>query len=519
MGRVVDRAVAISYCIETSLNVPSTTWYQTERNTITSLGAQITTVSREPINLSRQRKKGTVVDLDSGYAYETDFTISEFRNFVEGYLFSVGINTDVTQLMATGAETTDDTYTGLTALTLNQADKFDIDTLIWVTGGAVLANNGLKTVDADILTGATAISVEEDLVDESADFRISFAGFRIPSTTTVSWTWDAANKQATLSSTGLVATLQNLGLNVSQCVHFGSVTTIGGSVQNGFSSTVFGYARVRSFSGTDDVIFDKVDTALQASVAAPTGDLDIVFAEFIRNVFVGTENFLERSYQFEATFPNLGDGTSGNTDQAYIYPQGNYANTISFSLPLSDKAGLTYGFIGTDTPIPTTTRKPNAANAIAQTQVQALSTASDIARLRITDVDEDGLTTDFKSLNLTVNNNVGPGKILGVLGADYMNYGSFAVNIEGEILFTNPLVIEAIREYQTLSMDFIVNNDDGVVCFDLPSMTLGDGSFNFPLNEAVTINVNGRTFEDSVLRTSIGVSIMPVPLPRRNFRA
>lgn len=518
MGRVLTNNVSLSYTIETSLGVAGTTWFLTEPNAISAFGATITTVARDPISKNRQRRKGTVTDLDSTVETESDLTLSAFRDFIEGFLFATGINTDVTELSAAAAETTGDSYTGLTAFTSDQADKFEVDTLIWVTGGATAANNGLKSIDTDVLTSETALPVTENLTDETAAFSISLAGFRVDSASSVTWDWDApATDQATLASTGITAALQALGVIPGMLVHIGSIllvgdTTIVNAFENSVANDMFGYARVVSFPDADSVVFDKVDDALQFDDGdSPATDLDIVFGEFIRNVPVDDADFIERSFQFEAEFPNLG---AGSTDE-FQYAIGNFCDTVSFNLPLADKATITLGFIGTDTedPVASGSRKSGASSASDPLQTAAMNTTSDIARLRITDVDEAGLTTDFKSITLTLGNNVSPEKVLGQLGAKFMNTGNFMVDLEAQLLFTNGEVIDRIRDNTTVTMDFILKNDDGVIGIDIPAMTLGGGDREFPVNETVLINTTGQAFSDDTLETSIGISIIPVPLP------
>jgi hypothetical protein len=519
MGRVLTNNVGLSYVAETALGTADTSgWKQLEPNDISAFGAEITTVARSPISQNRQRRKGTVTDLDSSVEFEVDLTMSSFRDFIEGFVFAVGVNSDVVQLAATGAETTGDTYTGLTALTAGQANKFEDGTLIWASGFSNSANNGLKQVDADIATSATAISVAENLVDESgATGRVSFAGLRIASGDSPTWDWDGTAKLATLANTGTGTLAAALGLTVGQMVHIGSVASLGGAIQNAFQNSaandMYGYARVVSIAA-DAIVFDKVDARLQFDDStAPATAVDVLFGEFVRNVPVSNASYLERSFHFEAAMPNLGDGTAGNTDDAYQYAKGNLCNEASFELPLTNKATVSFGFIGTDTDNPTTSRKTGASSAEAPTQTAALNTSSDIARLRIQEVDEDGITTDFKSLTLTLGNNVSPDKVLGTLGAAYMNTGNFEVGLEAELLFTNPLVVNKIRDNETVTMDFVVKNDDGVIAIDIPSMTLGGGSRSFPVNESVLISVTGEAFADPTLNTSIGVSTIHVPLP------
>ena len=76
-----------------------------------------------------------------------------------------------------------DTYT-VTALDAAQAGKMNTGTLLWAAGFPVPANNGLKSVDANVATNAAAIPVAENLTAEASSpsgARISLAGYRIPS--------------------------------------------------------------------------------------------------------------------------------------------------------------------------------------------------------------------------------------------------------------------------------------------------------------------------------------------------
>ena len=93
----------------------------------------------------------------------------------------------------------------------------------------------------------------------------------------------------------------------------------------------------------------------------------------------------------------------------------------------------------------------------------------------------------------------------------YVNFGNFGVTLESQLLFTNPLVINSIRDNTTVSMDFILKNDDGTIAVDVPSMTLGGGGREFPVNESILINTTGEVFEDATFGYSLGVSISPVP--------
>lgn len=512
MGRSLTNNFGLIYTTEDSNGVPDTVWRRLEPNSVGGFGATIATVARNPISPNRQRLKGAITDLDSAVDFEADLTISAFRDFAEGFVFSRSVNGIVTDLITTAAETTGDSYT-VSALSASQADKFEIDTLIYVSGFTNSSNNGLKVVDADIATSATAISVAENLTDETApaNARLSFAGYQISAASTVTWDWDAVNKRATLTCIGKGTVLQALGLTRGQFVHIGSPDGSGGvqrAFQNLAANDMYGYARVVSMTA-DAVVFDKVDPALQFDdMTDPATAVDILFGEFIRNVSSTSAEYLEKRIQFEAEFVGLDTG-GGNM---YSYSKGNLCNTMGFNLPLTDKATISLAFIGTDTdnPVASGSRKSGASSALTPTNTSAFNTSSDIARLRITEVDEDGITTDFKSITLNINNNIGPEKVLGLLGAKYMNTGNFEVSVEAQLVFTNSQVINKIRANETVTMDFVIKNDNGAIAIDFPSMTLGGGNLELPVNQSILINTTGEAFRDATLDTSIGISIFPI---------
>ncbi len=518
MSRVLTNNTGLQYAIESALGVqPTSGWKGLEPNAINTFGATITTVPRSPISNLRARRKGSVTDLDSAVEFEADLTMDVFNDFIEGFAFAVGINADM-HIPVTAVATALDEYT-VAALTASQADKLEwvtlnYATLIFARGFNNAANNGLKEVDADIASSATEISVVENLVDEAsppANARVELAGLRsLAAAADLTWDYDAGTETAQLISAADITDFSQFGLMAGQFVHIGS--GVAGAVVNAFENAaandMFGYARIRSIDTTGGTItFDKLDATLKFDdLTAPATAVDILFGDFVRNVAVDDADFIERSFHFEASFPDL---DSVGVDE-YEYAAGNFCNSLAFALPLTDKAGFTPGFIGTDAQQASTTRATGADAGLLPLGTGAFNTTSDILRLRITQVDETGLTTDFKSVTLTLNNNVSPEKVLGVLGAQFMNTGNFEVNLEAQLLFTNSDVTGAIRDNTTLTMDFRLKNDDGAIYFDIPALTLGGGDREFPVDESVLVNLTGEAFNDDVFGTSIGVSSFPV---------
>jgi len=197
----------------------------------------------------------------------------------------------------------------------------------------------------------------------------------------------------------------------------------------------------------------------------------------------------------------------------YEYAEANRVNSMAFSFPGQSKATAAFGLIGTDTPVPTSSQA--SGNRLEPYLTDAFNTSSDIARLILAKADETGLTSYFKSLDLTIENNVSPEKTLGTLGATFMNFGDFVVTGSAQILFTSTDVVTAIRDNETVAMYFSIGNDDGTLYFDIPSMTLGSGTKGFPRNETVTIDISSTAFEDDFFGYCLGITEFPY-VPRTN---
>lgn len=505
MGRVKTSSIGLAYAREETPGVlpAQPKWRVIEPNQINNFGADIKTVAREPISKSRQRRKGSVVDLDSPLEFDADLTLGHFRDFVESFLYSVAIGPD-------SYEPTAVTATGFTVAALSAAQAGRLiygagnaaKSLIYARGFKTAGNNGLKPVSAAHANGAVEIKaagLAVEAVDAKQLVEVAIAGVRgAPGDLKIDANGD-------LTSVVLDFTL--LGLSAGQVIHIG-----GTDVANRFFETEnFGLARIAAVAQhkitlerTAQVFVTDDGTTTNAGGAGVA--IDILFGQFVRNVDVDHADYREITNQIELSSPNL--GTAGATN--YEYALGEYADALTATIPLTEKATIKLGFVGLDTVPPSAVRATNAATAKEPNQTAAFGTASDIARLRLMKVDETGLSTDFKSLSIALKNNAAGEKVLGKLGNKYVNAGQLQIDIEAEMLFTDPAVIAAIRGNQSVGLDFTLRNDDGGVHFDIPSATISGGKRNFRANESVTIQGQVMAFKDPTLGTSIGVSLFPI---------
>lgn len=498
MGRVLTNNTTFTFAEEASVGVlpGSPVWRQIEPNDVGEYGAELGKVAREPISQNRQRRKDVVVDLDSGAEFEHDFTIQLGQDVLPYFVFAATkwargqapIRAGASPFgLSLAASSSPHAYTH-SAL----SGAIAAGTLLWARGFSTAANNGLKVVAAASTTTQTNIS-GSSLVNETptavSGARVEVAGVRAAISDLV---LTVTSGSGTIASTVLDFT--TLGLTVGQFIHIGGLTSA-----NWFGTTNRGYARVTAIAA-NLLSFDKADSTLATD--AGTGDtVDLLFGSFLRNVPVGHADYRELSVQFEVSYPGLGN-PSGTR---YEYSLGNYANTFALNLPLTEKATATINFVSTNTEVPTNTQKTNASTPVAPVATGAIGTAKGIGRLRLAQ-DATGLTTCFTSLTLTLNNQVSPDKCLGTLGAVFQNFGLFQVDIEAEAIFTDETVVSAIRNNTTLTLDALLINDDGAFLFDIPSMTLGDGSKSFPLNESVKINTTAEAFGDATFGTSFSAS-------------
>lgn len=80
----------LRYAVEESPGVLPTTpeWIPVEPNEYKDFGGTVTTKARNPINASRQRKKGVVVDLEAMAGFVQDITATNTQGFMSSFLFA-----------------------------------------------------------------------------------------------------------------------------------------------------------------------------------------------------------------------------------------------------------------------------------------------------------------------------------------------------------------------------------------------------------------------------------------------
>lgn len=510
MGRVLANATTLTFAREATLGVlpGSPAWFELEPNGITAWGTTISKEARNPISQARARRKGVVTDLDSSVEFEADLTLAHLRHFAEAFTFSVAIGADA--FVTSAATATGYTVPALSAAAagrlLYSSAGAGAVSLVHASGFINDANNGLKPVTATHATSATEIKAGGNVAETpgaTVYAQVAVAGVR-----------GAAGDIEIDADGNLISTaldFRTLGLGVGQVIHVGGVDI----AHQFFETENTGFARVRIIA-QNKLTLDKRDQDFVLDDGTDTGSggtnlrIDLLFGQFVRNVGVNHADYREISTQFELAFPNLMPANA----TGFEYSIGNYADALSISIPLTGKATMTLGFVGLDTTNPSVSRATNAATAKVGGQVESFGSASDIARLRLQDVDEAGLSTDFKTANFTLTNNVAGEKVIAKLGPKYLNAGDIECDIEAQMIFTNPDVIERVRCNKTVGFDWVIRNGDGGAAFDLPTGTLSGGNREFPENQSVLINAPFAAHQEEAYGFTLGISFFPaLPLP------
>lgn len=498
-GRTLTNNCNIQFTTETSLGVlpGSPTWAGIEPNAnISKWGADIKVTPRDPISRLRQRRKGEVTDLDSDVELEADVTMDSIQDLAQGLYMSAWKGGLVWQ----GKDGTAPTAIAATSITVpNIGSALAQGTLVYLRGFTNAANNGVKLVGAGSTT--TSIVITGGVVETPpANASVEVCGFQA----TV-----AADIQLDASG-NLIATALNfttLPLNVGQYISVGDSTNAAFMFASSVPATGanYGLARIDQIAAGKLTLSRRAGTGTWTVDAAAGKTIRFMFGRWIRNVASDHADALTPSYQFEIVYKDLG----GPGVDYYEYPLGNWVDKLELNLPLTNKATLKYGLMGTNTLAPTTSRATNAAAGRTPTRTAELATVGDIARLRLINTDESGLSTDFKSLKITINNNVTREKVLGTLGAKYMAAGNFEVDVDAECLFTNFDVIVAMLANRTVAIDYALKNGDGGFVMDLPALMLGGNKKTFPKNESVHLGWKGMSFVDPTLGYSASLSIFP----------
>lgn len=432
-------------------------WYPVEPNSYGDFGAEIKTTARAPIASDRQRRKGSVTDLDASAGFQTDLTTKSLSPFMQGFMFADWRKK--TELSATAV-------TGASYTVAAGGAGFPANSLLFAEGFATAGNNGLKLVTASTGTSVSVAGLTAG-AETGTLYRVGIQGASGDLTLTVG--------SGKLELNSAAVDLTTLGVIPGEWLFIGGDAAV----------TAFATAACNGFYRVESVAAGKIvfDTAPDGAAAdAGTGKTIRVFlGQVLKNEADSTLQ-VKRTYQAERTYAS----------DKVEYVTGLMANTLKVTTKTADKLTAELEFVGLDSE--TAGAQKSGTRPAVQTQT-AFSSSSDVSRLRLRKTsDGTDLATYLTDLEFTVDNGVDADKAIGSLGGVDHSLGDFMVSGTVEAYFSSLDAVDAVKANATVGLDValvadVAGNAAGWV-FDIPSIDLGDARLKVEKDKKVKLPLN-----------------------------
>lgn len=454
-------------------------WFLQEPNSYDSLGSELTTLARNPINPSRQRKKGSISDLDASGGFNQDFTQTNMTRLLQGFFFS-DVREKKTNKPINGTQLNVSSVSSAGLATFSGALAYAVKTLVLNSKFGAAANNGLKVVSAVTGTTVTFAPFETE-ASPPVDAQIKAVGYEFAAADVAITT--PLGGYPRLTST--LANLNTLGLIPGEWVFLGGDLTVSRFTNN------IGFARINAVTA-DYIEFDKTDWVPQAE--AGTGKtIRMFYGDVVRNEF-DPALIKRRSYQIERTLGNDVEGPQAE------YLVGAVANELTVNIPSADKMNADLSYVAMDSEFRTGLEGLKPGTRLADDQTDIFNTSSDFSRIKLAIVEPgtsepSSLFAYAMEMTLTINNNVTPTKAIGVLGGFDTTAGTFEVGGSVDAYFANVEAVRAVRNNADVTLDIIAVKKNGGVLFDIPLLALGDGRLNVEQDSPITLTLENMAAE------------------------
>lgn len=490
-NKIDSNVTGLRYAEESAIKTlpGSPVWYPLEPNSYKDFGGQTTLMARNPINASRQRKKGVITDLDASGGFIQDLTQNNLTRMLQGFFFAA-MREKATNLPLNAAAVPFSGVTGSTkTYTLGSGtvgSNFAAGDMILMSGFSQSANNGLKNVASST---ATTIVVTQTAVDETpaASAKVQKVGVQLGS---AEFNIDvtAASYPRLVRASG-TKDLTTLGLIPGEWVFIG-----GDSATTKFTTAANnGFARVRAVAATY-LEFDKTASTMVNETG--TGKtIQLFFGNVLRNEKDPTL-IQRRSYQLERTLGNDSNGTMSE------YLVGAVPNELSLSIKQADKITADMSFVAVDHEQRDGATGVKAGSRPENVDAPAFNTSSDFSRIKMHlitagNTNPNPLFAFLTELEITINNNVSPNKAVAVLGAFDVSAGTFEVGGNITAYFADIAAVQAVRNNADVALDLAVVKANAGLVFDIPLISLGDGRLNVEQDNPITLPLSVEAAEST----------------------
>lgn len=442
------------------------TWYSLEPNEYDDFGGELTLLARNPINRSRQRKKGSITDLDASGGFNQDFTYENMQRILQGFMFADLRNKRTSPVTAVTA----DEYT------VADETGFAVGGIIMASGFANGANNGRKVI--------TAVSAGEIEVAGLAAEGSPPVGARIVTVGRVGaagdLSIDVSGFWPVIASTALDFT--TLGLTPGEWIYVG-----GDGAGTGFATVGNnGFMRVRSIT-TNALEIDQSLTTLVDDAGTGVA-VELYFGRVLKNEL--GDLIKRRSYNLERQIgaPDTAQPTQVQSE----YLVGAVASELDMNVEQADKINVDMSFVALDNVQRTRTTGLKAGTRVNTLEADAYNTSSDFSAFRLSVITPGntapaalfGYVTEF---TLSINNNLTVNKAVAVLGGFEITAGTFEVSAEATAYFSTVEAVQAVRNNENVQFfGAVAKNNSGFV-YDLPLIALGDARLEVEQDEPIML--------------------------------
>lgn len=464
-------------------------WYDLEPNEYDDFGGEPTLLARRPINSSRQRKKGSIVDLAAQGGFNQDFTNDNSKLLTSGFMYAAfrkKLNEEPTSVSTTGYVVADETlyFAGM---------------LIYATGFTNSANNGLKVVTS-VDSGTSEVRAAGLATEGSppAGAKIQLVGIQGD---TGNLDVDASGTFPTITSS--VIDLTDLGVIPGEFIFVGGDAVglrFGTAANNGIK-------RVRSVA-TGAFTIDKSDSDM-VTEANTTGTIQIFFGDVLKNELA--DQIVRQSFQLERQMGAPDTAQPSQIQAEYI--TGAFPNEMEMVVESADKININYGFIAVTNEQRISTDGIKAGTRVNVIESDAYNTSTDFSRIRLalvssTDEAPDPLFMFITDFTLNINNNVSLNKAVGYLGGFDATIGLFEVGLEINAYFTKIESVQAVRNNSDVTFDFFATKENRGFAVDLPLIALGGGMPEVEIDEPIMIPLESEAATASKISSSLNHTLM-----------
>lgn len=493
--KIDSNATGLRYAEELSYKVLPVTpiWYALEPNTYADFGGQPTLLARNPINDSRQRKKGVITDLDASGGFNSDLTQDNLQDILQGFFFA--------DLRRKGEEVVTAVATATDIYTVAETAGFQVGDIVLASGFTNSENNGLK--DVSTVTLDTTIAVSQNLVDEGtppADAKLVVVGHTAGSGDIEV---DASSTLPALTSTTLE--FDTLGLVEGEWIFVG-----GDGASEDFTNSVNnGFKRVRSID-TNRLTFDKSDDTMVTEVGG-TLTIKLYFGRVLKNEQGSL--IKRRTYNLERTLGAPDEALPAQIQAEYL--EGAVPGEFNLSIPSADKLTVDLSFLAADNSTIDGALALKTGTRPTLVDADAFNTSSDFSRIKLAQVvaGDEAPTPLFafaQEISVNISNNLSANKAVGTLGSFDITAGTFQVGGNITAYFADVAAVQAVRDNVDITLDFILVKANAGIAVDLPLIALGDGRPNVEQDQPITLPLSMEAASAAKVDSNLDYTAMMV---------